>query len=80
MVDKIDVYEQNSIWIESRFGVIYIDPFQMKEEPKNATYILITHGHYDHFSPDDIAKVVGPHTILVVPEKMEVKRKKSPVL
>ncbi|MBR5361338.1 MAG: MBL fold metallo-hydrolase [Lachnospiraceae bacterium] len=73
MTENIRVNEQNSIRIDSRFGAIYIDPFQIKEEPKDAAFILITHDHYDHFSPDDIAKVVGPHTIMVVPERMESK-------
>ena len=31
----------------------------------------MTHDHYDHFSPEDIRKVVGKNTILVIPEKME---------
>ena len=39
--------------------------------------ILITHDHYDHFSPDDIAKVAGPNTVLVVPEKMKSKAGKA---
>ena len=73
MTDDIEVFGQNSIRIRNRLGTIYIDPFQIKEEQKDAAYILITHDHYDHFSPDDIAKVVGPNTILVVPEKMEGK-------
>ncbi len=73
MIEDISVNKQNSIRIKDRLGAIYIDPFQMNEEPKDAAYILITHDHYDHFSPDDIKKVVGPHTILVVPEKMEGK-------
>ena len=51
-------------------GVIYIDPFQMKEEPKDADFVLITHDHYDHFSPEDIGKVSKAYTILVIPEKM----------
>ena len=39
----------------------------MKEEPKDADFILITHDHYDHFSPEDIVKVCKPDTVLVVP-------------
>ena len=27
------------------------------EEKHDADYILITHDHYDHFSPEDIRKV-----------------------
>ena len=73
MTENITVNAQNSIRIDSRIGAIYIDPFQLDDEPKDAAYILITHDHYDHFSPEDITKVVGDHTILVVPEKMESK-------
>lgn len=68
--ENIEVFEQNSIRITDRLGRIYIDPFQMQGEPHDAAYVLITHDHYDHFSPDDIAKVVSDKTILVVPEKM----------
>ena len=70
MTGNIEVFIQNSIRIRSRVGVIYIDPFQMKEEPKDADFVLITHDHYDHFSPEDIEKVSKTDTVLVVPEKM----------
>ncbi len=73
MIGNIEVFIQNSIRIRSRVGVIYIDPFQMKEEPKDADFVLITHDHYDHFSPEDIVKVSKADTILVVPEKMAAK-------
>jgi L-ascorbate metabolism protein UlaG (beta-lactamase superfamily) len=54
-------------------GTIYVDPFHLKEEPHDADFILITHPHYDHFSPEDIAKVVKDSTILVHPESMQDK-------
>lgn len=73
MIGNIEVFIQNSIRIRSRVGVIYIDPFQMKEEPKDADFVLISHDHYDHFSPEDIGKVSKADTILVVPEKMAAK-------
>jgi L-ascorbate metabolism protein UlaG (beta-lactamase superfamily) len=73
MTDNIEVYTQSSIRIRNRDKVIYIDPFQMSEEPQNADFILITHDHYDHFSPEDIAKIANETTILIVPEKMEAK-------
>ena len=34
MTDNIEVFKQNSIRIKSSFGNIYVDPFEMKEEPK----------------------------------------------
>ena len=73
MVDKIDVFKQNSIRIKSDVGTIYIDPFKIDDETHDADFILITHDHYDHFSSEDIAKVKKDTTVLVVPEKMEAK-------
>lgn len=71
MLDKIDVFTQSSIRIRGDFATIYVDPFHIKEEPHDADYVLITHSHYDHFSLEDIRKVLKPDTILVVPETME---------
>ncbi len=71
MLDSIKVFVQNSIRIKSPQGNIYIDPFQMKEEPNDAAFVFLTHDHYDHFSPDDIKKVVGKNAVLVIPEKLE---------
>ena len=73
MSDKIEVFTQNSIRIRDRKGTIYIDPFQMNEIPNDADYLFITHEHYDHYSPDDIKKVVGDNTVLVIPESMQDK-------
>lgn len=73
MVDSITVNTQNSIWITSRVGVIYIDPLEIAYDKNDADYILITHDHYDHFSPEDIRKVAKSGSVLVVPEKMAAK-------
>ncbi len=70
---NVEVFTQNSIRISGEIGRIYIDPFRMREDPKDADFILITHDHYDHFSPDDISKVCKPDTVLVVPENMKKK-------
>lgn len=76
MAENIRVFTQNSIRISSSSGAIYIDTFKMNEAPHDAAYILITHDHYDHFSPEDIEKVANENTILVVPEKMRSKADK----
>lgn len=73
MTENITVFTHNSIRITDRDRQIYIDPFQMREEPHDADYILITHDHYDHFSQEDIEKAAGSNTILIVPEKMQSK-------
>lgn len=77
MTDNIQVFTQNSIRIEDRGRNIYIDPFQMKEAPHDADFIFITHDHYDHFSPEDIMKVAGGDTVLIVPEKMAGKTRRE---
>ena len=70
MVDNIEVNTQNSIRIASRVGTIYVDPLEIGDDAHDADYILITHDHYDHFSPEDIRKVAKADSILVVPEKI----------
>ncbi len=70
MTKNITVFRQNSIRIGSESGVIYVDPFQMEEAPHDADFILITHDHYDHFSPESIEMVANGNTVLIFPEKM----------
>ena len=70
MTENIEVFTQSSIRITEEDRRIYIDPFQMREAPKDADFILITHDHYDHFSPEDIEKVSNEKSVLVVPAKM----------
>lgn len=77
MTKNIEVFTQNSIRILTPEGKVYIDPFRMEEEAKDADFILITHDHYDHFSPEDIAKVSKAQTVLIVPEKMRDKADKA---
>lgn len=70
MTDKIGVLTHSSIRI-SHDKIIYVDPFKIKEETHDADLILITHDHYDHFSPEDIGRVAKEDTRLAVPAKME---------
>lgn len=71
MLDNIEVFTHSSIKIKSGAGIIYVDPFHIKEEKHDADYVLITHAHYDHFSIEDICKVIKDSTIMVVPSRME---------
>ncbi|HHT9153632.1 MAG TPA: MBL fold metallo-hydrolase [Candidatus Hypogeohydataceae bacterium YC40] len=44
--------------------VIYIDPFRLKEK-EAADIVLITHEHYDHCSPEDVAKIAKKDTVVI---------------
>lgn len=50
---------------EDEDTVIYIDPWKIKDSPGDATVVLVSHSHYDHYSADDIAKVSGTDTKLI---------------
>ncbi|MGM5487824.1 MAG: MBL fold metallo-hydrolase [Nanobdellota archaeon] len=52
--------------------IIYIDPYQI-EGGEVADIILITHDHFDHCSTEDIAKIRGAHTEVMVTEGCDVK-------
>lgn len=47
--------------------VIYIDPWKIAPGAPTAGLILVTHEHYDHCSPEDIARIRGPQTVVVAP-------------
>ena len=71
MTDRITVNTQSSIRIDCDDIVIRIDPFRIEGEPHDADIVLITHAHYDHFSPDDLEKVCKSDTIIAAPETMK---------
>ena len=70
MTENIQVLTHSSIKIAGN-SAIYVDPFHIADDSHDADVILITHDHFDHFSPEDINKVIKSDTILVVPKKME---------
>ncbi len=51
---------------------IYIDPFKIERKYNDADIIFITHDHYDHFSEEDIVKVIKENTIIVAPTNTKV--------
>jgi L-ascorbate metabolism protein UlaG (beta-lactamase superfamily) len=71
MSTEITVNVHSSIRIAGADTVIRIDPFKIADEPHDADLICITHGHYDHFSPEDILRVSKPDTVIAAPKNME---------
>lgn len=76
MTENITVFKQNHVMIVSGEKKIHIDPFQYECAPHDADLILITHDHFDHFSADDIRRVMRDDTVLIVPEPMRAKAEK----
>ena len=64
----IKVFRQSAIRIEDNGVIIYFDPYKIEEKLGDATYIFITHEHYDHYDKTSIEKLVNENTKLVVPE------------
>ena len=69
MTERITINAHSSIRVEGE-KIIYFDPFKLSEEKHDADIILITHAHFDHYSPEDIEKAARPDTVIVMPETM----------
>ena len=69
-MQDISINARSSIRIEGT-KVIYFDPFKISEEKHDANIVFITHSHHDHFSVEDIRKVLNGNTILVAPCSMK---------
>ena len=63
ILDKINWLGHDSFRIDAD-KTIYIDPFQISSD-KKADLILITHEHFDHCSPEDVAKIQSDETVIV---------------
>ena len=69
MLENIKVLYHSSIRIDGK-KIIYIDPFKIEQNYKDADIIFITHSHYDHYSEEDIDKIKKEETVIVVPEEL----------
>jgi len=56
---------------------VYFDPYQIQSGPK-ADLILISHDHFDHCSPEDVARIQKPKTVILT-EKDSAKKLKGDV-
>ena len=70
MLENIEVLCHSSIKFNKGL-IIYFDPFKINENYHDADIIFITHSHYDHYSEEDISKVIKDNTTIVVPKDLE---------
>lgn len=66
LLDALRWLGHSGFRIEAGGATIYIDPYRVADGPK-ADLILITHGHYDHFSPLAIERLSHDRTWVVAP-------------
>ena len=63
---KIEHFSHDCFQLSYMDKVIYIDPYHLTaSQAVRADYIFITHGHFDHCSPNDIKKIISVDTIII---------------
>ena len=78
ILNGIEVFCHSSIKIKKDI-TIYIDPYKIDKEYNDADYVFCTHEHYDHFSPEDIEKVMKEDTVIItVPNTLAETMKLQP--
>ena len=72
MLENIEVLYHSSIKINKE-KTIYIDPFKIDKNYNDADIVFITHDHFDHYSEEDIDKVINENTTIIIPEELLTK-------
>ena len=67
LLDALDWLGHAAFRITVGRANVYIDPYRIPKGAPPADLILVTHGHYDHFSPQDVERLSTRETWLVGP-------------
>ena len=67
LLDALDWIGHSGFRLRAGRETVYIDPYRVAPDAPKADLILVTHGHYDHFSPQDIERLSHERTWLVAP-------------
>ena len=66
LLDSLEWLGHSGFRVNAQGATVYIDPYRVSGGPK-ADLILVTHGHYDHFSLQDVERLSHEDTWLVAP-------------
>ena len=67
LIDAVEWLGHSGFRIRAGRTTIYIDPYRVPAGSAPADLVLVTHGHYDHFSPRDIEALSHRDTWLIAP-------------
>jgi L-ascorbate metabolism protein UlaG (beta-lactamase superfamily) len=67
LVDALTWLGHSGFLIRAGRANVYIDPYRVPDGAPAADVILVTHHHYDHFSPQDVEKLSTDRTWLIGP-------------
>ena len=67
LLDEVAWLGHSGFRIAAGGAHVYIDPYRVAAGARKADLILITHGHYDHFSPQDVERLSKASTEVIAP-------------
>jgi L-ascorbate metabolism protein UlaG (beta-lactamase superfamily) len=67
LFDSISWLGHSGFLVRAGRANVYIDPYRVPDGAPAADVILVTHHHYDHFSPRDVEKLSTERTWLIGP-------------
>jgi L-ascorbate metabolism protein UlaG (beta-lactamase superfamily) len=70
LLDAVSWLGHSGFRIDAGRARVYIDPYRVAASAPPADLILITHGHYDHFSPQDVERLSKPETEVMAPAQV----------
>jgi L-ascorbate metabolism protein UlaG (beta-lactamase superfamily) len=68
MLEHFTWYKQSAYCYRDGGLTVYIDPWGTRPNDPPADIIFITHAHFDHFQPDEIARLKKDKTQIVAPK------------
>ena len=69
-LDLVRFVKHGCVCFECEDTVVYVDPYHVPGQEHDADLVIITHSHHDHYSPEDIRKVMKEDTVFASTEEV----------